>query len=114
MNPPPPAIGSAAEMHDVSPALMYRVVTVGIAGTPMVSWSGALTSDQRWDIVAYLTSLRATPEQALEGEGLFLQQCASCHGARGAADGQFTSALTRLPPELDSFGWQAARSGAQL
>ena len=114
MTPAPPAIGSADEMHDVSPALMYRVVTVGIAGTPMIAWSGALTSDQRWDIVAYLTSLRATPAQTLEGEGLFLQQCASCHGAGGAADGPLSAALTRLPPELDSFGWQAARSDAQL
>ena len=114
MNPAPPAIGSPDEMHDVSPALMYRVVTVGIAGTPMIAWSGALTSDQRWDVVAYLTSLRATPTQTLEGEGLFLQQCASCHGALGGADGTLSSALTRLPPELDSFGWQAARSDAQL
>ena len=114
MIPAPPAVGSAEQMHDVSPALMYRVVTVGIAGTPMISWSNTLTSDERWDIVAYLTSLRATPEQRLEGEGLFLQQCAACHGAGGGADGPYSAALTRLPPELDSFGWQAARSDAQL
>ena len=114
MSPAPPALGSAEVMHDVSPALMYRVVTVGIAGTPMVSFSSALTSDQRWDIVAYLTSLRATPAQVLEGEGLFLQRCASCHGATGNADGVNSAALTRLPPEIDSFGWQAARSDAQL
>ena len=114
MNPAPPAVGSPVEMHDVSPALMYRVVTVGIAGTPMVSWSNTLTSDERWDIVAYLTSLRATSAQRLEGEGLFLQQCAACHGATGNADGAYSAVLTRLPPELDSFGWQAARSDAQL
>jgi high-affinity iron transporter len=114
MNPAPPALGSTEQMHDVSPAWMYRVVTVGIAGTPMVAWSGALTSDERWDIVAYLTSLRSTPAQRLEGEGLFLQQCAACHGSTGHAEGVFSSALTRLPPELDSFGWQAARSDAQL
>ena len=114
MNPAPPAIGSAEQMHDVSPALMYRVVTVGIAGTPMISWSSTLTSDERWDIVAYLTSLRATPGELLEGEGLFLQQCAACHGASGGGDGAYSAALTRLPPELDSFGWQAARSDAQL
>jgi high-affinity iron transporter len=114
MNPVPPALGSAELMHDVSPARMYRVVTVGIAGTPMVSWSNALTSDERWDIVAYLTSLRATSAQRLEGEGLFLQQCAACHGATGSADGAYSAVLTRLPPELDSFGWQAARSDAQL
>jgi len=114
MKPAPPGIGSAVEMHDVSPALMYRVITVGIAGTPMISWSGALTSDERWDIVAYLTSLRATPGRALEGEGLILQQCSSCDGATGSADGTVSSTLTRLPPELGSFAWQAARSDAQL
>ena len=114
MNPAPPAVGSAEQMHDVSPALMYRVVTVGIAGTPMISWASTLTSDERWDIVAYLTSLRATEAQRLEGEGLFLQQCAACHGATGSADGAYSASLTRLPPELDSFGWQAARSDAQL
>jgi high-affinity iron transporter len=114
MNPAPPAVGSAEQMHDVSPALMYRVVTVGIAGTPMIAWSNTLTSDERWDIVAYLTSLRATSGQRLEGEGLFLQQCAACHGAGGSADGPYSASLTRLPPELDSFGWQAARSDAQL
>ena len=114
MNPPPPPIGSATEMHDVSPALMYRVVTVGIAGTQMGGWSEVLTSDQRWDVVAYLASLRATSAQVLEGEGLFLQGCAGCHGAKGSADGGVSTALTRLPPELDSFGWQAARSDAQL
>ena len=114
MNPPPPAVGSAELMHDVSPALMYRVVTVGIAGTPMISWSGQLTSDERWDIVSYLTSLRAPSTQVIEGEGLFLQQCAACHGATGRADGAVSAFLTRLPPELNSFGWQAGRSDAQL
>src|SRR6185503_19210528 len=33
MNPPPPANGTREAMHDVSPALMYRIVSVGIAGT---------------------------------------------------------------------------------
>ena len=114
MEPPPTPIGSPTEMYDVSPALMYRVVTVGIAGTQMSGWAGALTSDQRWDIIAYLTSLRATPTEVLEGEGLFLRGCAGCHGAKGSADGALSTALTRLPPELDAFGWQAARTDAQL
>jgi high-affinity iron transporter len=36
MVPAPPALGSAALMRDVPPALMYRIVSVGIAGTQMI------------------------------------------------------------------------------
>ena len=47
MNPPPPAIGDGVAMRDRTPALTYRVMSVGIAGTPMVGWSDALTPEQR-------------------------------------------------------------------
>lgn len=114
MEPAPPAIGTAAAMHDVSPALAYRIIAVGIKGTPMAGWAERLTVEERWDVVAYLTALRASDAHRREGEGLFLQNCASCHGALGAGDGPLADFLTRLPPELSSFAWQAERSDAQL
>ena len=58
MNPPPPALGSAEVMRDVPPALMYRIVSVGIAGTPMAGWADKLTADERWSIVSWLNGLR--------------------------------------------------------
>ena len=87
MTPPPPAIGTRDAMHDVSPALMYRIVSVGIAGTPMAGWAERLTADERWNVVAYLNSLRASPQQVAEGEGLYTQRCVACHGATGSDDG---------------------------
>lgn len=39
----------------------FRVLTQGIAGTPMPTFSESLTEEQRWQIVAYLQQLRATP-----------------------------------------------------
>jgi high-affinity iron transporter len=114
MDPAPPAIGTVAAMADVSPALAYRIVSVGVRGTPMVAWASRLSVDDRWNIVGYLTALRSTPAQVAEGEGLFVQGCASCHGALGAGDGVTTHALSKLPPEIGSFGWQAERSDAQL
>lgn len=112
----PPAIGSAEPMHDRSPAMMYRIVSVGIAGTPMAGFAGQLSVDQRWNIVSYLTSLRSTEAQVLEGEGLFTQRCAQCHGALGvgASDATVARSLSRVPPEVGSFGWQVERSDAQL
>ncbi len=113
LDPLPPPIGDAGHMHDVSPALAFNILSVGIAGTSMAGWSQTLTVDQRWNIIAYLNELRA-PRIAAPGQGLFLQRCAGCHGATGASDGAFAATLNKLPVELSSFGWQADRSDAQI
>lgn len=97
MKPPPPAIGSAPAMVEVSPALLYRVLAVGIPGTQMPGWASTLTSRDRWEVVGYLQSLRATPSDVLEGEALFHDRCAGCD----------------LKNVL-SFRWQVERSDAQL
>src|SRR5688500_3988624 len=114
MNPPPPALGSPEAMHDVTPALMFRIVSVGIAGTPMAGFSERLTPDERRNVVSYINSLRGAPARVAEGEGLYAQRCASCHGATGKGDGALASALSKLPPELASFAWQAERSDLQI
>jgi high-affinity iron transporter len=115
MEPPPPALGSAAVMRDVPPALMYRIIAVGIAGTPMIGWAGQLSADERWSIVSWLNALRgpATGWMAV-GEGVWLQRCASCHGVGGGSNGPMSASLSRLPRELSSFAWQAERSDAQI
>jgi high-affinity iron transporter len=101
-------------MHDRSPALLFRIMSVGVAGTPMAGFSSQLTPNQRWNVVSYLTSLRTSGEQVAEGEGIFAQRCAQCHGILGNGDATLTRNLSRLPPEIGSFGWQAERTDAQL
>jgi high-affinity iron transporter len=114
MNPAPPAIGDANAMSDVSPATMYRIVSVGIGGTPMPGYAATMTPEQRWNIVSYLLSLRATPKQIAEGEGLYTQGCVQCHGVLGAGDGASARALSRAPQEIGAFAWQAARNDLEL
>ncbi|MEO8561106.1 MAG: cytochrome c/FTR1 family iron permease [bacterium] len=114
LHPKPPAIGTSALMSGVTPALTYRVVSVGIAGTPMVGYAGALTPEQRWNVVAYINSLRTTHAQLMEGEGLYTQRCASCHGVAGAGDGALARSLTRLPPEIGTVAWQIEHTDDQL
>ena len=114
LNPKPPAIGSAREMHDRSPALLYRITSVGVAGTPMVGFAGQLTPNQRWNVISYLMTLRSSVADVAEGEGLFAQRCASCHGMLGNGDGTLSRTLSRLPSEIGSFGWQAERTDEQL
>src|SRR5829696_9468494 len=114
MSPAPPPIGTLDHMRGVTPALTYRVISVGIAGTPMAGYAGTLTPEQRWNVVAYVTSLRSAHAHQLEGEGLFAQNCASCHGATGAADGVLAKSLSRSPPEIGTVAWQIERSDEQL
>lgn len=113
LNPKPPAIGGH-DMHDRSPALLYRIMSVGVAGTPMVGFAGQLTPNQRWNVVSYLTTLRSSQPEIAEGEGLYAQRCASCHGMQGNGDGALSRTLSRLPSEIASFGWQADRTDDQL
>jgi cytochrome c oxidase cbb3-type subunit 2 len=40
------------------PSDIFRILTTGMSGTPMVSFAGALGVPQRWDVVAYVLSLR--------------------------------------------------------
>jgi high-affinity iron transporter len=112
--PKPPAIGTTATMAAVSPAMMFRKVSVGVLGTAMVGFSSKLTAEQRWNIVMYLGSLRSTPQEVADGEGLYAQGCVECHGVTGLGDGTVARSLSKVPPELGSFAWQAERSDSQL
>jgi high-affinity iron transporter len=113
INPKPPAIGSAAVMADVTPAMMFRKISVGVTGTAMPPFA-QLTAEQRWNIVTYIASLRSTAQQVAEGEGLYAQGCVECHGSAGLGDGAMSRTLSKAPTELGSFAWQVERSDSQL
>lgn len=113
-NPKPPPLGDPVEMRDRSPGAMYRVVSVGVAGTPMAGFAASLTVNERWNIISYVMTLRSTPQRVAEGEGLFAQRCVQCHGPLGAGDGALAQTLSRMPQEIGSLAWQAARSDEQL
>lgn len=108
MEPAPPALGVHDAVADVSPALMFRVVSVGIAGTPMAGWASVLSPDERWDVVTYVNTLRGR-EIAAKGEALLRTTCDRCAGGDVAA-----LASAGLPPELGNIGWQLERSDDQL
>jgi high-affinity iron transporter len=114
LSPKPPAIGSPTEMRATTPAMMFRKISVGVTGTAMAPFAPQLTNDQRWDVVAYLGALQHPAQRVAEGEGLYVQGCVSCHGVTGLGDGSIARSLSRLPPEVGSFAWQAERSDSQL
>lgn len=40
------------------PADIYRVLSTGMNGTPMISYAETLTEQQRWQVIAYIISVR--------------------------------------------------------
>jgi len=61
--------------------------------------STSLTDEQRWDIVAYLWQSNTTPKALANGEKLYTQNCAACHGENGAGDGVFADDLAEAGEE---------------
>ncbi len=53
----------------------------------------ALTESQRWDVVASIWQTNTTPESLANGQQLYAQNCAACHGENGAGDGVFADDL---------------------
>lgn len=49
------------------PRDLYRVLSTGLDGTPMVSFDGVLKPEQRWEIIAWLLSQRLPPLATLGG-----------------------------------------------
>lgn len=53
----------------------------------------SLTEAQRWDVVAYLWQTNTTSTSLVNGNQLYAQNCAACHGENGAGDGVFADDL---------------------
>lgn len=49
------------------PADVYRLLTTGMNGTPMISYDATLTPEQRWDVIAFILSVRVPSLPVLGG-----------------------------------------------
>lgn len=58
-----PAIGSRTATPDLNSALAYNVVSVGVRATPMPAFGGALTPQDRWNVVNYVYAMRGEKMQ---------------------------------------------------
>lgn len=53
----------------------------------------SLAASQRWDVVASVWKSNTTTESLANGQKLYAQNCAACHGENGAGDGVFADDL---------------------
>lgn len=110
----PAGLKSVANVTDV-----FRVLNLGIAGTPMPSYAKSMTQEELKDLSAYATSLwavsprpglpglpmgntRPTARESLvtTGEITYLTNCAGCHGKLGRGDGTAAAGFAVRPANL--------------
>ncbi len=73
-----PGIGLADVARQASPADWYKMVSQGNLDRFMPPFVGALSDQQRWDVVSYAFTLHTTPQQMAEGKQLFEANCPNC------------------------------------
>jgi mono/diheme cytochrome c family protein len=53
----------------------------------MPGFSGSLSADDRWDVIAYVWSLGSPEPTLAQGEAIYAERCVQCHGETGKGDG---------------------------
>ena len=80
----PAPLGDPAFASGVQPSDWYLTVTQGRMERFMPPFVN-LSDTQRWDVVAYALSLNVSSDQLEQGEVVYQETCADCHGERGEA-----------------------------
>ncbi len=73
-----PGIGLAAVARQASPEAWFKMVTQGNLDRFMPPFVGALSDQQRWDVVSYVLTLHTNAAQIAEGKALFDAKCNNC------------------------------------
>lgn len=78
----PPSFVDPEHAANASPAEWFLIVTQGKMDALMPSFASLPEAD-RWDIVAYITSLRYAKADQQQGASLYEGRCATCHSQGG-------------------------------
>jgi mono/diheme cytochrome c family protein len=73
-----PGIGLPEVARQASPAAWFKMVTQGNLDRFMPPFVGALSDQQRWDVVSYVFTLHTSAAQIAEGKALSEANCATC------------------------------------
>lgn len=93
-----PAIGATSETRASLPIDWFMVVTNGRMDRFMPGFS-SLNDKQKWDVLAYVYSMNATPELLEQGKTVYISECQSCHGENGSGDGPAAAGFISKPAD---------------
>ncbi len=114
LQPPPANFTDPAFMRVETPFDFFHIISVGKGASAMPAWGEVFSLQERWDLVSYLWTVRPGTAQLAEGQGIYLQQCAGCHGATGDGRGNFSAALLKPAPELNRAQALAQKNDTEI
>jgi high-affinity iron transporter len=114
LTPPPANFTDAPFMRKETPFDFFHVVSVGKPATAMPAWADVLSLQDRWDLVSFLYTVEPGNKGLAEGQGIYLSDCAGCHGASGDGKGALSASLLTPAPALSSVEALARRSSSDL
>ncbi len=109
-----------------SPAELFHTTKFGRIQNTMPPWRNQMTDREIWDTVAFAWSLHTSQVDIADGEAIYQESCAACHGESGAGDGpdasgdinDFTDMTKTMAQSAETWmnGWQDAHPevGADL
>jgi mono/diheme cytochrome c family protein len=94
--PAPPRPFDATYIRTALPSAMYNQITNGNLNVGMPPFGPAsqnpIDEQGRWDLVTAVYILATEPKSVEEGERIYQQNCAACHGVNGQGDGPESTA----------------------
>ncbi len=110
---PVTAIGSIELSRQATPTDWYLMVANGNIERYMPPFK-SLSVPQRWDVIAYVFSLSTSDGELSQGQALYADQCASCHGERGQGDGPDAGELAASPIDFTDQAFMGYKSAADF
>ncbi len=96
----------------------FAITTNGNGSTStsclMPPWKNVLNEQQRWDVTSYIYSLHYKSDQLSQGQQIWQDNCAACHGQQGAGDGPQAKNLGRPVPNFADPGFLISYSDTSL
>ena len=83
-----------------SPSAVFRAIVEGDFPFGALRSEESLTSEETWDLVAYIWSLTTTTQKVAMGQALYAKNCAACHGEVGSGDGPGARYLGKPPTDF--------------
>jgi len=114
LDPKPANFTDSAFMRGETPNDFFHVITLGKRGSAMPAWGDVFSLQERWDVISYVWGRAHDTTQLAEGQGIYLSQCASCHGRAGDGKGPYASNLLTPAPSFTQPAVLGRRTDTEL
>ncbi|MCB0045768.1 MAG: c-type cytochrome [Caldilineaceae bacterium] len=115
---PPPRFADPNTVWDVTPAEYFHITKFGSLENLMPPWGNELSDAEIWSAVYFAMTLHTDRNAVEQGQTLYNESCAACHGENGSGDGpeaegdltdlSDSAALIQVSNAELSAGWNAA------